>query len=116
MGKVLLFLLGISQAVYNYALLEGDNSCSPPCTDHGRCVNGICFCKDPYHGDTCQDKLDTDPRVSIALFIVIQLLALIIGFMLAFIIKCCYDVCFNREPNEEELEDDKWDATGGTDT
>ena len=100
--------MAFDELEYDPAAIEGSNACSPACINEGICQNRICFCEVPYGGNYCQDDLDVVFRLNIALFVVILIGALVIGFLLVFILKFVWDCLFFKELEPLKEEDDEW--------
>ncbi|CAK9101955.1 2-isopropylmalate synthase [Durusdinium trenchii] len=63
----------------------GDGSCTPGCAaDRGLCASGVCFCKAPYSGETCEVEFKEDfMRLGYFTVMVIVSLAVGVGFFAA---------------------------------
>lgn len=96
----------MSDLSFDLEAMEGDNSCSPACENGGVCQNSICFCESPHAGDSCQDKLDVHIRVGLFYFFLLCVAALVVGFLIAFALKFCYDSCCGRSEEDEAAEEE----------
>ncbi|CAG9313956.1 unnamed protein product [Blepharisma stoltei] len=95
-------------ASYNVSAVEGDNSCSPACINGGYCQNQICFCKSPYAGHYCEEDLGIVTRVNFFVLFLMIIGGLIIGFLLAFVVRFIWDCLCIREPKKLEGSEDEW--------
>jgi len=66
----------------------GDGSCEPACVaDRGICGNGVCFCKAPYSGETCESEFKEEyMRLGYFTLVVILSVSVILGFFAADIV------------------------------
>lgn len=74
-----------SEARSEVAASAGDGSCEPACAaDRGICGNGVCFCKAPYSGETCEVEFKEEyMRLGYFTVVVILSLSVIVGFFAA---------------------------------
>lgn len=64
--------------------------CDPPCEEnHGICMRNTCFCRHPFYGETCKQKVKTEMRLSYSVAVALGCAAVIIGALVGGVLSKC---------------------------
>jgi len=95
-----------------------EERCAPTCLDgRGMCVDGVCFCKDPFEGPRCEKEVQQSAiRLDHLLATALNVLAGIVGFFISFNLFKLFSgsEAPMKEENKYEAQKETWRPTAGT--